>query len=149
MAAEEARMATCHRAKCGSVIVAADGEIIGRGHNGPALDDESQRTCEEEWDLGVKPKYDKTCCIHAEWNAVLDACKTNPQKLSGSTLYFMRIDEQGNFTEAGEPYCTVCSRLTLASGVENFALWNSGPDICSTREYNLKSYAFFAKHTAA
>ena len=145
-AAHEAEAALCYRAKCGSIIVAEDGEVIGRGHNSPPNDDESQRTCNKEWDLSIKPKYDKTCCMHAEWNAVLDACKTSPDKIGGSTLYFMRIDEDGNFTDAGEPYCTTCSRLTLASGVGYFAVWDGGrPKIYTTPEYNQKSYDFYLR----
>lgn len=144
-AAEEAANATCYRAKCGSVIVSKDGDIIGRGHNSPPLDDESQRTCNNDYDLSRIAKYDKTCCVHAEWNAILDACKANPDKIAGSTLYFMRIDDKGDFTEAGDPYCTVCSRLALQSGVSNFALWNTEPDIRSTLDYNQDSYNYHLK----
>jgi hypothetical protein len=97
-------------------------------------------------DTSLKPKYDKTCCIHAEWRAVLDACKTNADKLAGSVLYFMRIDTEGNFTDAGEPFCTVCSRLTMESGVEEFALYNDGgADIYPLDEYNTKSYEAYIK----
>lgn len=142
-AAELARQATCHRAKCGSVIV-KDGEIIGRGYNAPPGGDEMQRMCDVEFDTENKPKYDKTCCVHAEWNAILDACKTNADKIGGSALYFMRVDAQGNFTDAGEPFCTVCSRLTMQSGVKEFALWNGGSaDIYEAGEYNQKSYAYY------
>lgn len=149
LAADEAKLATCLRARCGTVIIARNAQVIGRGHNSPPLEDEGQRTCNLEWDLSVKPKYDKTCCIHAEWNAVIDACKTNAQKLIGSTLYFMRVDENGDFTDAGDPFCTVCSRLSLQSGIEYFALWNStGIQRYSTRDYNLKSYDFFKLNPA-
>lgn len=142
-AAEIAKDATCHRAKCGTVIV-RNGEVIGQGYNGPALDDETNRTCGNEYDLSVKPKYDKTCCIHAEWRAVLDACKSNANKIAGSVLYFMRVDDDGSFTDAGEPYCTTCSRLTLEAGIGQFALWNNGgADIYDAAEYNQKSYEFF------
>jgi deoxycytidylate deaminase len=135
--------ATCHRAKCGTVIV-KDGQIIGRGFNGPALDDEANRTCDTEFDLTLKPKYDKTCCIHAEWRAILDACKHHAAQVDGATLYFMRVDEQGNFTDAGQPYCTTCSRLALESGIGWFVLWNDdGADRYEAAEYNQRSYAFF------
>lgn len=144
--AEAARMAaeaTCLRAKCGSVIVAATGLVIGRGYNAPPLNDESQRRCNDVFELMSKPKYDKTCCVHAEWNAVIDACKTAPEKLAGATLYFMRIDNKGGFTDAGEPYCTTCSRFTMQAGVEEFALWNNnGADIYMLPEYNALSYRY-------
>ncbi len=146
-AADVAKQATCHRAKCGSVIV-KDGEIIGSGYNSPPRDDESQRMCDEVWDYDAKPKYDKTCCVHAEWRAVLNACKTNVDKIDGSTLYFMRIDDNGEFTGAGVPYCTTCSRLTMESGVAFFALWNGGKmDLYETGDYNQKSYEFYAPKT--
>jgi len=142
-AAEVACRATCHRAKCGSVIV-SDGDIIGEGYNGPAFDDEANRTCDNVYDLSVKPEFDKTCCLHAEWQAILDTYKRNSDKISGSVLYFMRVDENGKFTDAGEPYCTTCSRLALASEVGWFALWNAnGADIYDTAEYNHRSFEYF------
>jgi len=55
----------------------------------------------------------------------------------------MRTNDEGEFTEAGEPYCTVCSRLALQSGVKVFGLWNGGPEMIDTEKYNQKSYAFF------
>lgn len=143
-AALVARDALCRQAKCGTVIV-NNGEIIGQGFNGPALNDEGNRTCGNVYDLSVKPKYDKTCCIHAEWRAILDACKRNADSIGGSVLYFMRVDDNGSFTDAGDPYCTTCSRLTLESGIGHFALWNGdGADIYDAAEYNRKSYQFFA-----
>lgn len=145
---EEARkvaeQAKCHQARCGSVIVSKSGEVIGRGYNAPPLEDESQRMCgRENFNMTKKRKSDKTCCVHAEWNAILNALKDNADKVSESTLYFMRVDDDGNFTEAGDPYCTVCSRLALQSGIKFFGLWNNGPQLFDTKEYNLKSYAFF------
>lgn len=142
-AAEVASNATCLRAKCGSVIV-KNGEIIGEGYNGPPRGDESRRTCNATWDYSIKPKYDKTCCIHAEWRAVIDACKRNADKIGSSVLYFMRIDDDGNFTDAGDPFCTTCSRFTMEAGVDEFALWNNnGADVYSLPEYDQKSYQFY------
>lgn len=142
-AGKVAEQATCRRARCGAVIV-KDGKIIGHGYNAPPQNDETQRMCDAVFDNRNKPKYDKTCCVHAEWNAVLDACKTHPDEIESSTLYFMRVDEDGNFTDAGEPFCTVCSRLTMQSGVTEFALWNDGKaDIYEVGEYNQKSYEYY------
>ena len=138
-----AQKATCNRARCGSVIVTADGRIIGEGYNAPPLGDESQRMCDTPLDKTIKQNNDKTCCVHAEWNAILDALKYNAHKIQGSTLYFMRVDEAGDFTEAGDPYCTVCSRLALESGVAVFGLWNNGPEMIPTDEYNKRSYNYF------
>ena len=138
-----ALLSTCDRAHCGAVIVAKDGQIIGIGYNAPPLGDESQRMCDAELDKSVKQNNDKTCCVHAEWKAIIDALKDHDQKVPGSTLYFMRVDDKGEFTDAGQPYCTVCSRLALESGIETFGLWNSGPDMISTTDYNKKSYEYF------
>ncbi len=142
-AAKEAALATCHRAKCGTVIVSRNGVIIGQGHNSPPNDDETQRMCDaSNYDFDKKPKYDKTCCVHAEWNAILDACKRHGGAIQGSTLYFMRIDNDSNFTNADTPFCTVCSRLALQSGIVSFALWDKKPVLYDTTEYNRLSYEF-------
>ena len=141
-AATVARKALCLKAKCGTVIL-KDGEIIGQGYNAPPLDDEKNRTCLDEYDFSGKPRYDHTCCMHAEWRAVLDAVRRNPEKVKGSQLYFVRVDGEGNIKKSGEPYCTVCSRFALHVGIAEFFLWKD-KSICSfpTDEYNTLSYAY-------
>lgn len=140
-AAEQARHAKCHRAKCGSVIVSTDGQIIGAGYNAPPLNDEKQRYCNIELNLDDKPKYDKTCCVHAEWNAIIDGLKKNADKIKGSTLYFMRVDASGGWTDAGEPFCTVCSRLAMEAGIAYFGLWvNDEPKMYLADDYNTVTY---------
>jgi len=76
--------------------------------------------------------------------AVMDAKEHHPEKLPGSTLYFMRIDfEEETFTDAGDPYCTMCSLTSMDAGVSNFALYNGdGANIYPLGEYNLLSYKF-------
>lgn len=150
-AASAARQATCRRAKCGSAIVSRSGVVLGTGWNAPPLGDETQRTCDAEWDLNKKLKYDKTCCVHAEWNAVFDALKhASAEQIEDSTLYFMRVNEEGDMTDAGEPYCTTCSRLTMQAGVGEFALWNSGgADIYGLAEYNRLSYDYYRRKKSA
>ena len=141
LAAQQATQATCYRAHCGTVIV-KDGEVIGAGFNAPPGGDESQRKCEQEFDQSLKPKYDKTCCVHAEWNAIINALREHGSDVAGSTLYFMRVDDEGNFTGAGKPFCTVCSRLSLEAGITEFVLHHDGnAQIYDTSEYNLASYA--------
>ncbi|MEI6228608.1 MAG: hypothetical protein WCP11_01120 [Candidatus Saccharibacteria bacterium] len=144
-AAKIAQKATCHRARCGSVIVSAGGNIIGKGFNAPPLNDESQRRCDVRYNNIEKPDYDTTCCIHAEWNAIIEALQKHPKEIVGSTLYFMRIADDGSFTGAGEPFCTVCSRLALQSGVAFFGLWAGEPKIFDTKSYNDLSYKFYPK----
>lgn len=140
-AAEVAKKALCLRAKCGTVIV-KDSEIIGRGYNAPPLDKEENRTCLKELGPG-KPKYDKTCCMHAEWRAITDALRRNGDKIKGSKLYFSRLDENGKIKRAGRPSCTVCSRMALDAGIEKFLLWHK-EGICEypTDEYDKLSYAY-------
>lgn len=144
-AAKVAMKATCLKARCGAIVVSEDGQVIGYGYNAPPLNDENQRQCLNSYPKSSKPKSDRTCCVHAEWNAILEALKSHPAEVEGSTLYFMRIDENNNFTEAGEPYCTVCSRLALQSGIKVFGLWNDGPEMWDAKEYNIKSYEFHNK----
>ena len=142
-AANVARHATCYRARCGSVIVLSGDIIIGRGYNGTPLGDETQRMCGVDYRMDRKPKSDKTCCVHAEWNAIIDALQNYPAEIEGSTLYFMRIADDDSMTDAGHPYCTVCSRLALQSGLKWFGLWNSGPELIDTKKYNRLSYDFY------
>lgn len=140
-AARVAKKALCLKAKCGTVIV-HDGEIIGEGYNAPPLDSEEHRTCDKTFGPG-KPNYDRTCCMHAEWRAILDALKNNPDKISGSKLYFTRVGKDGEMLKSGEPFCTVCSRLALDTGIAHFLLWHD-EGLCEypTDEYNQLSYQF-------
>ena len=139
--AEIAKKALCFRAKCGAVIV-KNGKIIGKGYNAPPLDSEKNRMCNKELNFG-KPKYDKTCCMHAEWRAIIDAIKRNPDKIKGSKLYFIRIDKDGKIKKSGKPYCTVCSRMALDVKINKFVLWHE-EGICEypTDEYNKLSYEY-------
>jgi len=140
-AAKIATKALCTRAKCGTVVV-KNGEIIGVGYNAPPLDKEENRMCEADRSFG-KPKYDKTCCMHAEWRAIMDALKRNSEKIKGSKLYFTRVDEDGKMKKSGKPYCTTCSRMALDVGIDKFLLWHE-EGICeySTDEYNRLSYEY-------
>ena len=140
-AGKVAEQALCLRDKCGAVIV-SDGYVIGKGYNAPPGDDFTIRKCELELIHSAKPKSDRTCCVHAEWRAIVDALPSG--KIRGSTLYFTRVDEEGALKESdGIPYCTVCSRLALDVGVAYFGLWTErGAKLWETREYNEMSYAF-------
>ena len=69
-----AQNATCERSKCGSVIVKLD-EIIGSGFNSPPHDLEEQRRCSCSKDSYHKKVTDKTCCVHSEQRAIIDALK--------------------------------------------------------------------------
>ncbi len=121
-AAEVAKKALCLKAKCGTIIV-KDNEIIGEGYNAPPLDKEENRMCNEKFNNSLS-RHDQTCCMHAEWRAIMDALKRNSEKTKGAKLYFTRVDDAGKIKKSGKPYCTVCSRLALDAGIEKFVLWH-------------------------
>lgn len=140
--AEIALKATCLRARCGSTIV-KDGEVIGAGCNTPPKDSEGHRRCSNPKEVYHKKVTDKTCCIHAEQRAIMDALRKNPEKLAGSRLYFIRLDKDGKLSKAGKPYCTICSKMALDAGISEFVLWHEkGITAYDTEEYNKLSYRF-------
>ena len=140
-AAAIAADAKCRRAKCGAVIV-RDDVLLGGGYNAPPLDDTVCNFCDHTLTPN-KGKYDATCCIHAEWRAIIAALKKHPADIIGSTLHFTRVDDGGSVIRSGEPYCTVCSRLALDVGIATFVLWHDrGITAYPTDEYNTLSYQF-------
>lgn len=133
-AAQVARKALCLETKCGTVIVSGN-EIIGEGYNAPPLDKIDGRTCGNE--------TGPSGCVHAEWRAIMGALKRNPEKIQTSKLYFVRVDENESIKKSGKPYCTVCSRLALDSGIATFVLWHEDGIIeYPTDEYNKLSYQY-------
>ena len=140
--AEIAQNSTCLRSKCGSVIV-KDGEIIGEGFNSPPQNLRSQNRCLRKHELKKGFKSDKTCCIHAEQRAIMDALKRNAEKLSGSRLYFIRLNDKDEIAFAGKPYCTICSKMALDSGIKAFVLFHAeGIGVYDMEEYNDLSFSY-------
>lgn len=138
---KQAAKSTCHRSKCGSVIV-KNGEVIGEGYNSPP-GDETLEKCFKD-DIPKHFKSDRTCCVHAEQRAILEAMKHDP---TGSTIYFTRLDEEGRIRPSGRPYCTICSKLALDAGVSEWVLlhgehaWGEeGIYSYTAREYNTLSF---------
>jgi hypothetical protein len=73
----------------------------------------------------------------------MDALRHYPEKIIGSTMYFTRIDEKGNPSKSGKPYCTICSKMALDVGIERFVMRNDqGLVEYNTDEYNTISYKF-------
>jgi len=142
IASTVALQAGCGRSRCGSVIV-KDNKIIGRGFNSPPGDMEGQRRC-SALKGGYHPKVtDKTCCVHAEQRAIIDALKNHPEQIVGSRLYFIRLDNRDQPSRAGQPYCTICSKMALDLGIKEFVLWHEdGIAVYDTEEYNLLSYEY-------
>jgi len=137
--------ASCKRSKCGSVIV-KEGKIIGEGFNSPPAGDESQRRCDNSKSQYHPKVTDKTCCVHAEQRAIMDALKNNADKIAGSILYFVRLDDEGKEAVSGSPYCTICSKMALDAGVKEFVLRHEqGVCAYNTKEYNDISFAYCEK----
>lgn len=133
---------SCNRSRCGSVIV-QDDEIIGSWFNSPPQNKEGQRRCSYSKDLYHKKVTDKTCCVHAEQRAIMDALRKNPNKLFGSRLYFIRLNDNGTPSSAGKPYCTICSKMALDVGIDEFVLLHeNGFCVYDTDEYNELSFQY-------
>ncbi len=136
-----ARQSGCSDARCGAVIV-RDGEIIGRGFNSPPAG-ASARRCQVPKSAYHARVTDKTCCIHAEVRAIQDALRQYPDKLAGSALYFVRVDERGEPKYSSDPYCTLCSKLVLDAGIEIFHLFQEdGVAAYAADEYNELSFSY-------
>lgn len=142
---EEAKLATCCRSKCGSIIVPSGiypigPYIIGRGHNSMPCNVEG--SCFKD-DLPSDFKSDKTCCVHAEQRAIMNALATNASYVPGSTLFFIRLDENDQPKVSGDPYCTICSKMTLDVGIKYFCLYRSNGWVAyETEYYNWLSYQY-------
>jgi len=73
----------------------------------------------------------------------MDALRKNSDKLPDSRLYFVRLDGGGKPSRAGEPYCTICSKMALDAGISEFVLWHEkGVCVYNTEEYNTLSYLY-------
>ena len=136
---EIAKKSTCKRFKCGSVII-NENKIIGIGYNSQPCNINEE--CFKD-SLAKDFKSDKTCCVHAEQRAIMNALKMNPSRLEGSTLYFIRLNDSSEPFLAGEPYCTICSKMALDVGIKEFCLWKeNGWKHYDTKEYNELSFKF-------
>ena len=144
-AAEAAKESKCRKAHCGAIVV-VDEQIVGRGYNAPPQDRSDFGTCSWPYNAdSAKPRYDQTCCLHAEWRAVLDAASTGLLPCNAS-LYFLRLLPDDRWAEEDNPYCTVCSRLILDVGITEIYVPNSrGIVSYSAEEFYRLSYEFHAR----
>jgi len=141
LAQEQALRSSCWRSHCGAVIADASGRLIGAGANNPPRDC-PLAACRKD-DLPADFCSDRTCCSHAEQRAVYDALARHPKVLVGATIYFLRLDAAGLPQYAGDPYCTICSKMVLDVGVATFVLWQeTGFVAYGTDEYNELSFSY-------
>mgnify|MGYP001595633359 CR=1 FL=1 len=119
-AQKEAIKSKCLRRKCGAVLVRY-GKVIGSGFNSPPGNLESQRRRSVSKDSLHEKVTDKTCCVHAERRALIDALKKG-YDVSRTVMYFTSVDETGNRLISGEPYCTDCSKTVLDEKVKEWVL---------------------------
>ncbi|MDO8569913.1 MAG: deaminase [bacterium] len=146
-----AQKATCGRAKCGAIII-KDGKVIGKGFNSPPGNDEKECRCEikkDQYDIKVT---DKTCCMHAEQRAIMDALCNYPDKIKGSKLYFARFYPDGKQRFVGgregknQLYCTICTKIMFDVGIAEFILPHiNGISVYTRDEYLDKSFSY-GKH---
>jgi len=122
MAASYAEMATCSRARCGAVIISPKVHLIGAGFNSPAGNRESRRRCDRKKADYDEKVTDKTCCVHAEQRAIMDALRLNPEHIDGSTMYFARFGGDMGLSDHHRPYCTICSKMMADVGIKWFIL---------------------------
>ena len=129
---------SCLRSMSGAIIVKNE-KIIGKGYNSPPKDEILLECLKDK--LPNNFKSDKTCCVHAEQRAILDILKK--EDLKNSRLYYIRLDLNNNIIKAEEPYCTICSKLCLDSGISEFVLYKKdGIALYDTYEYNDLSFKY-------
>jgi deoxycytidylate deaminase len=122
------------------VIFSSDGRLIGSGHNSPPGDCPIAVCRKDTLPAGFRS--DRTCCLHAEQRAIFDALAYHRAELPGATIYFVRLDANGEPTPAGEPYCTICSKSVLEVGMATFVLWHERGFVAyEAHEYNELSFA--------
>jgi len=136
-----AEKATCKRSKCGSIIFDPfNKQVIGEGFNSMPCHETGE--CFKD-NLSPTFKSDKTCCIHAEQRAIMNALKNHPEKIKGSILLFIRLDENNQPKRSGKPYCSICSKMALDVGLSEFALWHEeGWTFYGTKEYNELTFKY-------
>jgi hypothetical protein len=124
------------------------------GHERPESCRKDEIT-EAEAKRGLDFRSDRTCCVHAEQRALLDALEKMPELESiydhfqGSVVYFGRLSDNGDLIPSGAPYCTVCSKLFADVGI-GWCLWHEeevwgqeGIYRYGPREYNEVSFCHY------
>jgi deoxycytidylate deaminase len=141
IAREVAESATCLRSKCGSVVV-SHGRILGTGANSLPGGSAPTTCCKDDGSLSPTFKSDATCCTHAEVRAITNALKAG-EDVRNSDLYFTRLRPDGTRSKSGAPYCTICSKFAVETGVGLFVLEHEfGVVAYPTALYNQLSFSY-------
>jgi deoxycytidylate deaminase len=135
-----AKQSTCRRSKCGSIITNND-IIIGEGFNSMPCNEVGE--CFKD-SLPKGFKSDKTCCVHAEQRAIMNALAKHPDLIKNSRLFFLRLDEFDEPKQSGDPYCSICSKMALDAGIGEFVLFTKDGSWTAydTDEYNKETFKF-------
>jgi deoxycytidylate deaminase len=137
-AAKMAANSPCFKSHCGSVVV-KNRRIIGRGYNSPPRGGKIT-SCIKDC-IPKDFESDRHCCLHAEQRAIMDVFRNWPEKIYEARLYFIRLNANNEKMFAGRPYCTICSKMALDSGISEFGLWHEeGICVYGTEEYNKFSF---------
>ena len=157
LASKVAQVSQCLRKKCGAIILKKN-VIIGEGFNSQPQNKKSDYCRKTNELLKIQNfKSDKTCCIHAEQRAILDAMFNKElfnfeedsiqDCFKNSIIYFTFIDGKEKRIPSGKPYCTICSKLALDVGIEKWCLWHDksvygeeGVYLYDSFEYNELSF---------
>lgn len=104
-----AEASKCVRAAYGTVILSADGRVVGTARNGKPRGSLNDHVCYRE---GLPPNAPKAnCCLHSEQNAIMFS---DPLERLGGTMYV-----------SGVP-CNDCALLIMQSGVHRL-VYLDGP----------------------
>jgi deoxycytidylate deaminase len=138
--ADIAKDSSCLRSRCGSIITNQNGSILGCGWNSLPCN-KTPEVCIKD-SLPKDFKSDKTCCVHAEQRAITNALMRGNDVKDG-IIYFVRLDEVGCIKHSGSPYCTICSKMCLDTGIKEFVM-NTKNGIASypMEEFNDLSFKY-------
>lgn len=111
------KRSTCFRKHYGAVIVKED-EVISTGYVGAPRGRKNCTDLEQciRQKLGIPrgERYELCRSVHAEANAIIS---TSRDKMIGSSLYLVGIDQVTNDYIKNTNSCSMCKRLIINSGI--------------------------------
>lgn len=123
-AEQVARNSTCLKRSSGAIIV-KDNKIISSGYISAP---EGRLSCVEigeciknKVNLKIVQKINLCRSVHAEQNAIINACKSN---MKDATMYIVGIDIVTKEIMYGLSACSICKRLIINSGISKVIITN-------------------------